>query len=91
MARWILGDRSLHPPWRSLVPPWDLSVILVALTEKPYEPLRLAPPKLLTLNVLFLIAAASACKISELHALCFDPPFLLENPLSFILAPNPPF
>ncbi len=34
VARWILGDRSLHPPQHSLVPPWDPSVILVSLTEK---------------------------------------------------------
>ncbi len=35
VAQWILGDRSLHPPQRSLFPPRDLSVIVVALIEKP--------------------------------------------------------
>ncbi len=82
VARWILADRLLNPPQRSLVPPWYLLVILVAVTENTYEPLRLAPPKLLALKVLFLIAAASTRRVSELHALCMDPPFLLENPLS---------
>ncbi len=91
VAKWNFGNRSLHPPQHSLVPPWDLSVILVAFTEKPYEPLHFAPPKPLMLKVLFLIAAASNRSISELHALCIDPPFLLENPLSFLLAPNPAF
>ena len=58
VARWILGDRYLHPPQCSVVPPWDMSVILVALTEKSHEPLHLALPKLLTLKVFFLIALA---------------------------------
>ena len=68
-------------------------VALTCLTEKPYEPLRLAPPKLLTLKVLFLIAASTR-RVSELHALCIDHSCLLENPVSFvmfILAPNPTF
>ncbi len=84
----LVTDCSIHPTI-PLVPPWDISVILVAHTEKPFEPL--ASPKLFMLKVLFLIAAASARQVSELHALCIDPPFLLQNPLSFILALNPAF
>ena len=40
--RWIFVDSSLNLPQHSLVPPWDLLVVLVALTEKPFEPLHLA-------------------------------------------------
>ena len=91
VAKWVVGDRSQNPPRRSLVPPWDLSVVLVALTEKPFEPLRQAMPRLLTLKMLFLLATASARRVSELHALCIDPPFLIQNLLSFHLGPNPAF
>lgn len=60
-------------------------MVLLAFTEKPYEiPLCLAPPKLLTLKVLFYIAAASARRVSEIHALAIDPLCVLENPLFFL-------
>ena len=91
VARWVLGDRAQNPPLRSLVPKWDLSVVLAALIEKPFEPLRQATPRNLMLKVLFLLAATSARRVSEIHALCIDPPFLIQNPRSFRLAPNPAF
>ncbi len=37
-------------------------------------------------KTLFLIALASARRISVLHALLVEPPFIIENPLSFNLA-----
>ncbi len=43
------------------------------------------------LEVLFLLAAISARRVSEIHALCIDPPFHIQNPWSFRLAPNPVF
>ncbi len=89
VARWILGDRSLHPPQRSLVPPWDLSVILGALTEKPYEPLRLAPLKLLTLKVLFLIATASTCRAAS--CIMHWSSFSVRVPFVFHSGPKPSF
>ncbi len=69
----------------------DLSVVLAALAEKRFEPLCHALPQLLTIKTLFLLVAASACQVSELHALCIEPPFLIQNPPSFCLAPNPAF
>ena len=66
-------------------------MVLAALIEKPFEPLRQATPRNLTLKVLFLLAATSARRVSEIHALCVDPPFLIQNPRSFRLAPNPAF
>ena len=41
--------------------------------------------------MLFLLAATSARRVSEIHALCIDSPFLIQNPQSFRLAPNPAF
>ena len=86
----FLVTESLHPPTRTLVPKWDLSV-LAAIVEPLYEPLRHATLKDLTLKTLFLIAAASARRVSELHALCTVPPFLIERPGSFTLTTNPAF
>ncbi len=40
VARCVLGDRAQNPPCRSLVPRWNLSVVLAALIEKLFEPLR---------------------------------------------------
>ncbi len=91
VARWVLGDRAQNPPRRSLVARWNLSVVLAAIIEKPFEPLRQATPQNLTLKLLFLLAATSARRVSEIHALCIDPPILIHNPWSFRLAPNPAF
>ena len=46
-----------------------------------------------TLKVLFLSTAASAQRFSEIHALCIDPSFLIQNPYTwyFRLALNPAF
>ncbi len=90
VARWVL-DRAQNPPRRSLVPRWNLSIVVAALIENPFEPLHQAAPWNLTLKVLFLLGATSARRVSEIHALCIDPPFLIQNPRSFRLAPNPAF
>ncbi len=76
VARWVFGDRAQNPPRRSLVPRWNLSVVLAALIEKPFEPLHQATPRDLMLKVLFLLAATSARRVSEINALCIDSPFL---------------
>ncbi len=61
LAQWIPGDRSLNLPQRSFLPPWNLVVVLVALTEKSYESFHLVLPRLLILKALFLLAAAATC------------------------------
>ncbi len=91
VARWVLCDSAQNPPQRSLVPGWNLLAVLAALIEKPFEPLRQATPQNLMLKVLFLLAATSACRVSEIQALCIHPPFLIQSPRSFRLAPNPAF
>ncbi len=60
-------------------------MVLAALIEKPFEPLRQDTPRNLTLKVLFLFAATTTHRVSEIHALCIDPPFLIQNPQSFRL------
>ena len=84
VAKWVFGDRSQHPPWWSLVPLWDFFVVLVALTEEPFEPLWQTLPRFLTLKAIFLLATASAHMFSGI-ALCIDHLFLIRNSRPFRL------
>ena len=58
-------------PWA--LPQWDLGIVPEALSKPPYEPLREASLKHLTLKTVFLLALASAGRCSELQASVFDP------------------
>ncbi|XP_069610907.1 zinc finger protein 585A-like [Ranitomeya imitator] len=42
------------------IPPWDLNLVLEALTKDPFEPLQELSPKLLTLKTVLLVALTSA-------------------------------
>ena len=54
-------------------------MVLAVFTENSFEPLRQAMPWDLTLKMLFLIATDSAHRASEIHTLCIDWPFLIQN------------
>ncbi len=88
---WVKGHRVHCPPVKLRTPPWDLSAVLVALTEKEFEPLNKVDMKALTYKVLFLVALASARHILEFHALSVETPFLIERAHSFNLAVNTAF
>ena len=63
-------SRSVNPV--ELRPPaWDVSLVLQSLTGAPYEPLRTCEERFLAQKTLFLLALASAKRISELHALSY--------------------
>ena len=51
------------------VPDWDLTLVLKALMQKPFEPMLSISFDLLTMKTLFLVAFASAARVSELQAL----------------------
>ncbi len=91
VSAWVRGHKICHPPVKLRTPPWDLQAVLVALREECFEPLRQLDMEHLTYKTLFLVAPYSTRRISELHALSVQPPFLIENPLSFNLAVNPAF
>ena len=50
-------------------PAWDLNVVLKHLRGAPYEPLSSASLEDLTRKTLFLVALATAARVSEIHAL----------------------
>ena len=69
-----------RPRITPVLPQWDLGVVLEALSKSPYEPLREASFKHLTLKTVFLLAMASAVRRSELHALRFDQNYIQFKP-----------
>ena len=65
----IKGVFNKCPPAKSLLPNWDLPKVLWALCDSPFEPLDSIDLKFLTWKTVFLIALASAARVSEIHAL----------------------
>ena len=59
------------PPQEILPPDWNLSLVLLCLSRPPFEPLKLTSGKHLTWKTSFLLALASAKRVSELHSLSF--------------------
>ena len=50
------------------IPNWDLSLVLLALTKPPFEPLRKASLKILTFKTVFFMSLASGRRRGEVHA-----------------------
>ena len=69
-----------RPRVTPVLPQWDLGIVLEALSKPPYEPLREASFKHLTLKTVFLLAMASAGRRSELHELRFDQNYIQFKP-----------
>jgi hypothetical protein len=61
-----------RPRVKNQTPRWDLSLVLRALMEEPFEPLERASLKFLTLKTVFLVAFATAQRRSEIHASSFE-------------------
>ena len=57
-----------RPKGRRGIPSWNLSLVLHQLTKAPFEPLREASLKHLTLKTVFLLALASGKRRTEIHA-----------------------
>ena len=75
----IMSMELQRPRLTPVLPQWDLGIFLEALS-KPYEPLREAFLKHLTLKIVFLLAMASGGRRSELQALVFDPQYIQFKP-----------
>lgn len=54
---------------KPLILPWDLSMVLNALSPPPFEPVDGIDLKLLSLKTALLLALSTAKRFSELHAL----------------------
>ena len=73
------------------IPSWDLSLVLLTLTKAPFEPLRDADLKMLTLKTVFLLALASGKRRGEIHAWLHSSVFFKRNNSKVTLAPSPAF
>jgi integrase len=58
-----------RPRVKVQTPCWDLSLVLRALMEEPFEPVKGPLERILLLKTVFLVALATAQRRSELHAL----------------------
>ena len=76
----IMSMELQRPRLTPVLPQWDLGIVLEALSKPPYEPLREASLKHLTLKTVFLLTMASGGggggRRSELQALVFDPQYI---------------
>jgi len=54
----------------TILPKWDVFLVLHALKGPPYEPLRFASLRSLTWKTLFLVSLAACRRISEIHGFC---------------------
>ena len=61
-----------RPSANRAIPNWDLSLVLLALTRPPFEPLTKADLKILTFKTVFLMALTLGKRCSEIHAWTFD-------------------
>ena len=57
-----------RPKGRRGIPSWNLSLVLHQLTKAPFEPLKEASLKHLTVKTVFLLALGSGKRRSEIHA-----------------------
>ena len=87
------GASRSHQVSRPLVPPWDLTLVLDALTQAPFEPLEAVDIKYLTLKTALLVALTSAKRVSDLHALSISPECMQFNDDNsrVTIRPNPAF
>lgn len=73
----LLSNLTLsRPASRTLFPGWNLPWVLTYLNSEKFEPLGLAPMRELTLKTCFLLALATASRVSELHALSASADYL---------------
>ena len=69
LSKLIKGIFNSNPILKPLLPNWDLPSVLWRLCDPPFEPLLSCDVKILTWKTVFLIALATASRVSELHAL----------------------
>ena len=76
----IMSMELQRPRLTPVLPQWDLGIVPEALSKPPYEPLKEASFKHLTLKTVFLLAMASVGRRSKLQALVFDPQYIQFKP-----------
>lgn len=93
VCRFMKGARRLLPVSKHMSPSWDLSVVLRALSDHPFEPLEDIELKMLSLKTVLLLAMATTKRVSDIHALSVHTSCMRFSPdnLKVSLRPNPAF
>ena len=87
----LKGVFRLRPPVKEIVPKWELSLVLQALNEAPFEPAKDASLQAWTMKTAFLLAITSAARVGELQALDSHEDLLTLNRYRATLHLNPAF
>ncbi|KAJ8017681.1 hypothetical protein HOLleu_44739 [Holothuria leucospilota] len=87
----LRGMFNGRPPRKRLSPSWSINHVLNSLSTSPFEPIHNTSLELLTHKTLFLLAAASARRRSELHALTTKRGFIRFSHNGVYLIPDPTF
>lgn len=87
----LRGMFNERPPQKRLSPSWSINDVLNSLSTSPFEPIHNTSLELLTHKTLFLLAAASARRRSELHALTTKRGFIRFSHNGVYLIPDPTF
>ncbi|CAC5395238.1 unnamed protein product [Mytilus coruscus] len=87
----LIKGLYINPPIRQLAPNWDLPLVLLVLIKTPFEPLEEAELKYLTMKTVFIMALASAVRVSELHSFTINDKYFRNEQRGIWLLPNMQF
>ena len=68
VRRYMAGAARLLQVPKSMVPAWDLALVLDSLSRPPFEPLDTVDLRFLSLKTALLLALVSAKRVSDIHA-----------------------
>ena len=87
----LKGALIKKPPVRDPTPTWDLPIVLMTLSNPPFEPIDQISLKYLTWKTAFLLAICSANRVHELKAMDVRPTYCEFTPRGVTLRTNPTF
>lgn len=88
LSKLIKGIYNSEPNVRPLLPNWDLPTVLWKLCDSPFEPMNSCDMKYLTWKTVFLVALATASRVSEIQALSIGESHLRLEQNGIRLLPN---
>ncbi len=93
LCSFLNGETQLRPTCKPHFPRCDLPFVLDFLCSPPFEPLQAADLRWMSLKAVFVMALASAKRVSELHALSVSELCMrwLPDDSGVVLRPNPSF
>ncbi|KAI2644158.1 3-hydroxy-3-methylglutaryl coenzyme A reductase 1 [Labeo rohita] len=89
VIRIFRGSRRLNPPRLRLIPSWDLSVVLQALQQDPFEPLQSVNLSALSMKTALLTMLTSVKSVGDLQALSVNDSCLEFGPADFHVVLRP--